>query len=425
MTGSKVVLGLQWGDEGKGKAIDVLGGDMDLVVRCQGGANAGHTVVIGGQKFVLHLLPSGAFHTRMTCVIGNGVVVDPLCLQQELRDLGPAGDELRGRLLVSDRAHLLLPIHTYLDRVREELRGSAKVGTTLRGIGPCYSHKAQRCGLRCGDLADWDAFHGKVLDLVTETNRLWEPVSGQALDGEALFAEIEEPCRELAPLVGDTVARLQAAHAAGESILFEGAQGTMLDIDFGTYPFVTSSNTGVGGIVTGSGLSHKCLGEVIGILKAYTTRVGAGPFPTELGEAEGVDDLRSRGGEFGATTGRPRRCGWLDLVVGGHACRINGVDNLTLTKLDVLSGFETLRVCVAYRRDGAEHRSFPADLADLERSEPVYAELPGWRERIDDCTVYADLPAEARAYVEFIEDYTGVRVGFIGTGPDREATIVR
>ncbi|MBA3684490.1 MAG: adenylosuccinate synthase, partial [Planctomycetes bacterium] len=320
-----VVLGLQWGDEGKGKVIDLLSGRCDFVVRCQGGANAGHTVVVDGKKTVLHLLPSGALHPGAACVIGNGVVIDPLALLRELAELGDFGKELAKRLAVSDRAHLVLPYHKAMDAAVEHRKGDSKVGTTLRGIGPCYGDKIARTGLRCGDLADLVGFERRLrehLRLFNEQLLAWN-VTQLAVD-EAV-AQVMPACRTVAGFVRDTASMLHRAAEADKTILFEGAQGIMLDVDYGTYPFVTSSNTGIGGVITGSGLSHRHLGQVIGIVKAYSTRVGGGPFPVELKDAVG-DALRERGGEFGATTGRPRRCGWLDLVAVRFAARLNGVD---------------------------------------------------------------------------------------------------
>lgn len=424
MAGNKVVLGLQWGDEGKGKVIDVLASQVDGVVRCQGGANAGHTVVVDGHKTVLHLLPSGALHENATCIIGNGVVVDPLALRDELADLGEAGQLLAQRMLVSDRAHLVLPVHKALDAAYEAAKGDGKVGTTLRGIGPCYADKVARIGVRCADLRDAAGFEQVVREHTVAANRQLAFLGAPTVNVEDMLAQIRPACDLLRPMVADTVAWLHAAARADKSLLFEGAQGVMLDIDFGTYPFVTSSNTGVGGVITGSGLSHKHLGEVIGIVKAYTTRVGSGPFPAELDDARG-EALRQRGGEFGATTGRPRRCGWLDLVVVNHACALNGVDTIALTKLDVLSGEREIPVITGYQCDGNDLPGMPADCQDLARVTLKTTVLPGWQECLDSCRQFSDLPVAAQDYVRFIEAQTGVRVGYIGVGPGREATIVR
>ncbi len=419
---NKVVLGLQWGDEGKGKVIDVLAGSTDYVVRCQGGANAGHTVVNKGKKTILHLLPSGALHKDALCVIGNGVVVDPIALAEELDSLNELEVELESRLRVSDRAHLVLPYHKILDQVNEERRGDKKVGTTLRGIGPCYGHKMSRQGLRCGQVKR-DDFEEILTAQMKNVLRQLADMGATGFDLEAMKAEVLPYCERLKPFVVDTVDLLHQAVAANKCLLFEGAQGVMLDIDCGTYPYVTSSNTGIGGVITGSGLNHKDVGEVIGIVKAYTTRVGEGPFPTELDDA-GAEELRQRGGEFGATTGRPRRTGWLDLVVVSYACRLNGMDTIALTKLDVLSTGDDIEVCVAYELNGERINTVLACLDDLAKATPIYETLPGWSEDITGCRSFADLPANAQAYVRFIEERTGVRVGYIGVGPDREETIV-
>lgn len=422
--GNTVVLGLQWGDEGKGKVIDLLAGSFAYVVRCQGGANAGHTVVVDGRKTVLHLLPSGALHEAATCLIGNGVVVDPVALSTELDDLGQVGTELERRLRISDRAHLVLPCHKTLDAAIETRKGAGKAGTTLRGIGPTYADKAQRLSLRAGLLREPKLWRERFLAhaaLANEQLRAW----GHAgIDPAASWEQVRPACERAAPLVADTVAELHQAVAAGQRILFEGAQGVMLDIDHGTYPYVTSSNTGVGGVITGSGVSHRDLGLVIGIVKAYTTRVGAGPFPVELDNPIG-EALRKRGNEYGATTGRPRRCGWLDLAVVDYACKLNGVDAIALTKLDVLTGEPELPVCVGYQRGGRKLPSMPADSEALADVEPVYERLGGWSEDISGCRDWAALPAAARAYVEFIERRIGVRIGWIGTGAGRNDVIVR
>ncbi len=419
-----VVLGLQWGDEGKGKVIDLLSGSVDVVVRCQGGANAGHTVVVDGKKTILHLLPSGALHEGARCVIGNGVVVDPLALQSELADLDEAGVNLRPRLSVSDRAHLVLPYHKALDAAREAARGAGKVGTTLRGIGPTYQHKMARTGLRCGQVCDSESFRVALSKQVDAANQELAALGADTLALDTVLSEAMPACEAMAPMVCDTAAIVHEAVAADKRLMFEGAQGVLLDIDFGTYPYVTSSNTGIGGVITGSGASHKDVGEVIGIVKAYTTRVGEGPFVTELDEVAGKE-LRDRGGEYGATTGRPRRCGWLDLVITSFACRLNGVDTIALTKLDVLSSGDDIDICVAYELDGARIDAPPASVEDLARAKPVYEKLQGWSEDITGCRNFEDLPVAAQEYVQYIEQQTGVKVGYIGVGPDREQTICR
>jgi adenylosuccinate synthase len=422
--GNAVVLGLQWGDEGKGKVIDLLASQADVVVRCQGGANAGHTVVVKGKKSVLHLLPSGILHEQARCIIGNGVVVDPLALCHELDELISGGADPTARLLVSDRAHLVLPSHKALDAAYENRKGDAKVGTTLRGIGPCYSDKVARTGLRCGELRDLATFERKLRTLLAGVNEQLVHLGAKALEVDAAVAQIMPACKRIAPLIADTAALLHQAAAKNQHFLFEGAQGVLLDIDYGTYPFVTSSNTGVGGVIAGSGLSHRSLGEIIGVVKAYSTRVGSGPFPVELLDAKG-EDIRKRGHEFGATTGRPRRCGWLDLVAVGFACRLNGVDSIALTKLDILDTEAEVPVCVAYELDGQRIDTIPARIDDLARAKPVYEVLPGWKSPINNARTYDALPANARRYIEFIEQRLGVRVRWIGTGPGREEIVIR
>lgn len=424
MPRNRVVLGLQWGDEGKGKVIDLLAADADLVVRCQGGANAGHTVVVGGKKTVLHLLPSGVLNENARCIIGHGVVLDPVALCHELDDLLAGGCDAAKRLVVSDRAHLVLPSHPHMDKAQEIARGAAKVGTTLRGIGPCYTDKAARSGIRAGELADLPAFERKMREHIAKSNVIAKALGADALDVEAAVAAYMPAAKRVAALVNDSICILHQAMAGGRSFLFEGAQGAQLDLDCGNYPYVTSSNTGIGGILTGSGLSHKQLGEVIGVVKAYSTRVGSGPFPTELNDARG-EALRKRGNEFGSTTGRPRRCGWLDLVVVGYACRLNGIDALALTKLDILDGEAELPVCTGYRIDGKVYDGPPARIEDLARAEPVYQVLPGWKKPSTGARAVGDLPAEARAYIEFIEKRVGVPVRWIGTGAGRDEIVVR
>jgi adenylosuccinate synthase len=421
---NKVVLGLQWGDEGKGKVIDLLAARTDVVVRCQGGANAGHTVVVNGKKSVLHLLPSGILHDQAQCIIGNGVVVDPLALCHELDELISGGADPTPRLLVSDRAHLVLPSHKALDAAFEANKGAAKVGTTLRGIGPCYADKIARTGLRCGELRDLPAFTAKLRTHLALVSSQLVHLGAKPLDVDAAIAQIMPACTRIAPLIADTADLLHRASAAGKAFLFEGAQGVLLDIDYGTYPFVTSSNTGVGGVIAGSGLSHKSLGEVIGVVKAYSTRVGSGPFPVELLDAKG-EEIRQRGHEFGATTGRPRRCGWLDLVAVGFACRLNGVDSIALTKLDILDPEAEIPVCVAYEIDGKRSDTIPSRIDDLARAKPIYEILPGWRSPLNPVRRWDDLPLNARRYIEFIEKRLGVRVRWIGTGPGREEIVIR
>ncbi|HOW96978.1 MAG TPA: adenylosuccinate synthase [Kiritimatiellia bacterium] len=419
---STVLIGAQWGDEGKGKIIDVLSARADWVVRYQGGSNAGHTVEIGEQRFVLHLIPSGLLHPACRGIIGNGVVVDPVALLKEIDGLRERGIEPAGRLFVSDRAHVVLPFHRLLDARREQNRaGGTLIGTTKRGIGPAYGDKASRVGLRMADLVAPD-----LADLLrprlAEQNRILEALGAPAMDTAAVVAEYQAAAARLAPFVADTIPMLHAAVARGERILFEGAQGTMLDIDFGTYPFVTSSNATAGGACAGSGVPPHRIGQVVGVVKAYTTRVGEGPFPTELKDETGAR-LREEGREFGATTGRPRRCGWFDAVVARHAVMINGIDWWAVTKLDVLDALETLRICTAYECDGRRLEHVPADVRVLERCRPVYEDFRGWRSSTREATRFEDLPERARAYLARLEELTGAPVGILSVGPRRESTL--
>ncbi len=418
-----ILIGAQWGDEGKGKVIDVLTADADWVVRYQGGSNAGHTVIVGRDKHVLHLIPSGILRAGKRCVIGHGVVLDPLELLKEMDDVAATGQTLAGRFFVSDRAHLVLPYHRRFDAGREaRLAAGQKIGTTQRGIGPAYTDKAARTGLRAGTLLEPDL--PEILTArLADANRQLALLGLEPLDAPAEVARLTAAAGRLAPYIADTIGLLHAAHARGESILFEGAQGTMLDLDYGTYPFVTSSSATAGGACTGTGLSPRAVDRVVGVVKAYTTRVGEGPFPTELRDATG-EQLRATGHEFGATTGRPRRCGWFDAVVARYAARVNGIDEWALTKLDVLDGFETIRVCTGYRCDGRTLDTIPADARRYGRCEPVYEDLPGWRADITGVRRFGELPAACRAYIGRLETLTGVPVGVMSVGPARESTFL-
>lgn len=417
-----MLVGLQWGDEGKGKIVDMLAPRMRYVVRWQGGNNAGHTVVVDGEKLVFHLLPSGILHPEITCVIGNGVVVDPDVLLREIDQIEAQGAPLdRSRLVLSTDAHVIMPYHRVLDQLREAALGGAKIGTTGRGIGPTYEDKVGRRGVRVSDLLDRDALRARLMAALPEKNRMiTEWYGGAALDLEALMAWAEPLAARLAPLVDDTVGLLDRASRAGEPILLEGAQGTFLDVDHGTYPYVTSSSTVAGGACAGAGVGPTAIHAVIGIAKAYATRVGSGPFPTAAaGDAE--ERLRRVGGEFGATTGRARRCGWFDAVLTRHAIRLNGVTHLVITKLDVLSGLDEVPVCVAY--EGLNHVPSGADA--LTAARPIYKNLPGWREDLSDVRRWEDLPANARAYLEALEALVGVPIGMVSVGADRQSVIVR
>jgi adenylosuccinate synthase len=422
------IFGAQWGDEGKGKIIDLLAREADCVVRYQGGPNAGHTVVVGGEKFVLHLIPSGILHPGKVNVIGNGVAVCPVALRTEMRELEARGVEVNPRSLrISGAAHVIFEHHRRIDRLAEHWRGSRKIGTTGRGIGPCYADKASRTGLRIADLIDPDRLRSRLTPVLTEKNALIESLPGESpIDLEATLSQVSELGGELAPFVADTGAEVRRAWRAGQRILFEGAQGAMLDLDHGTYPFVTSSSTGLGGVGTGAGFPPNRIERVTGIAKAYCTRVGEGPFPSEDKGPEG-DRIRKEGNEFGATTGRPRRCGWLDLVALRYALDLNGATSLILTNLDVLSVFERLPVAVAYRLPGGggEVSEYPGHLAGMEGVEPVYDVRPGWGTDIAAVRRYEELPPAAREYVEWIEERIGVPIEMLSVGPERDAVIPR
>jgi len=421
---SVVILGTQWGDEGKGKIVDLLTDRASAVVRFQGGHNAGHTLVIGGEKTVLHLIPSGILRDNVECMIGNGVVLSPDALMDEMKMLEDRGVPVRERLRISEACQLILPYHVALDLAREQARGSAAIGTTGRGIGPAYEDKVARRGLRLGDLFHRERFAaklGEVLDyhnFVLKNYFKTDVIDFQkTLDDALALAEI------LQPMVSDVTQRLAELRAEGANILYEGAQGSLLDIDHGTYPFVTSSNTTAGGACTGSGVGPLNLDYVLGITKAYTTRVGAGPFPTELFDEMG-EHLAKRGHEFGSTTGRARRCGWFDAVALRRSVQINSVSGLCVTKLDVLDGLDTLRICVGYRCDGQESAVPPVGAENFATCEPVYEDLPGWKESTIGITRYEDLPEAARAYLKRIEEVVGTPVDMISTGPDRDQNIL-
>ena len=418
------VLGAQWGDEGKGKIVDLLTPRFECVARYQGGHNAGHTVYVSSRKFVLHLIPSGILHPRVTCYIGNGVVVDPHALFAEIDELAGLGIDVTGRLFVSDKAHVILPYHRELDILAEARRGERKIGTTSRGIGPAYEDKIGRRGVRIGDLADASEespLAQAVRENVGARNRL---VGDVAMNWTQVLADLRAWWPRLRPLVADVSWELHQAMRAGRSVLFEGAQGTLLDIDHGTYPFVTSSNATAGGAATGLGVGPRAIERVLGVAKAYTTRVGAGPLPTELLGPMG-ERLRETGQEYGASTGRPRRCGWFDAVAVRYAARINGLDALAITKLDVLDGLPELSVCTAYRCNGSEIAEMPADVAQLSACEPVYETLSGWSRPTRGVTDWNALPPEAQRYVTRLEEVTGVPATIVSTGSERDHTIVR
>ena len=428
-----VIIGAQWGDEGKGKATDLLGSRIDYVVKFNGGNNAGHTVVVGDEKYALHLLPSGILTPGVVPVIANGVVIDIEVLFNELTALKSRGVDI-SRLLVSSNAHVITQYHRTLDKVTERFLGKRQIGTTGRGIGPAYADKINRVGIRIQDLFDENILRQKVEGALHQKNHLLVKIyNRRAIAADEIVDDLLSYADRLRPMVADTSLELHRALEAGKTILFEGGQATMLDVDHGTYPFVTSSNSTSGGAATGSGIAPNKIDRVIGIVKAYTTRVGAGPFPTELLDREGDwnytaeagEWLRSKGFEFGTTTGRPRRTGWYDAPIARYAARINGVTDFVMTKLDVLTGLETIPVCVAYEVDGVRVEEVPASQSDFHHAKPIYEEFPGWSEDISGARTFDDLPKNAQDYVLAIEAMSGSRISAIGVGPDREAIVVR
>lgn len=420
----RIVLGAQWGDEGKGKIVDLLSDRAHWVARYQGGANAGHTLKFDDTEFVLHLIPSGIFHKDVHCVIGNGTVIDPEALLTEIDAIKKMGTELEGRLFVSETAHVILPYHKIWDQAHEASMGDQKIGTTGRGIGPAYVHKISRAGIRMMDLLDEDELRSRVTSNAAEINMSLKGLgSSEHVEVEPVVKQMLEAGQKLKPFITDTVDLLNNAHASGETIMLEGAQGSLLDVDHGTYPYVTSSSPTSGGACTGTGLPPTAITNVMGITKAYCTRVGNGPFPTELLDDTG-ELLRKTGHEFGATTGRPRRCGWIDLVALRYAVRINGINEIALTKLDVLDQFDEIKLCTDYTIDGQETRHFPLNLKHLEEARPVYTSLPGWNQSTVTANTRSELPENTREYLNFIEEYLQVPIRIISTGPKRSQTIV-
>jgi adenylosuccinate synthase len=415
------ILGAQWGDEGKGKIVDLITPGFSIVARYQGGHNAGHTVYVNGRKFVLRLIPSGILHPGVTCVIGNGVVVDPVALFAEIDELTSAGIDVGRRIVVSDKAHVILPYHRDLDLLSEARRGDRKIGTTSRGIGPAYEDKIARRGIRVGDLADPAGLEQSVRDNVNARNRL---VQDNPMDARVVLDQLRQHAERLKPWIRDVSLMLAQAMRDGQSILFEGAQGTLLDIDHGTYPYVTSSNASIGGVCTGLGVPPKAISAVLGVAKAYTTRVGEGPLPTELSGEMG-NRLREGGNEYGAVTGRPRRCGWYDAVAARYAARINGLDALALTKLDVLDGLSQVEICTAYSSGSRTLTEFPSDLAQLAACKPVYQSMPGWTSPTKGARKWTDLPDAAQRYIARLEEVSGVQAAIISTGSERDDTIIR
>ena len=419
-----ILVGSQWGDEGKGKITDFLAERSDVIVRSQGGNNAGHTVISGGEEYKLHLIPSGILYKDSLNIIGNGVVIDLAVLLKEMDELKERGVSFN-HFHISDRAHLIMPYHKVLDGLEEEAKGDGKIGTTKRGIGPAYADKVNRVGIRVCDLIDFSEFERKLHQVLKQKNVLLEKVYGQEpMDEKAIVEEYKVLAELVRPYVADTSVLLDKELKAGKKVLFEGAQAVHLDIDHGTYPFVTSSSPCAGGALTGTGVGPTKINQVIGVAKAYTTRVGEGPFPTELFDEMG-EELRKVGGEYGVTTGRPRRCGWLDAVLLRYSVRVSGVTDLALTKLDVLDGLDEIKICVGYRYGDEELTEFPASLNRMEGCEPIYETLPGWKEDITGCGSYEDLPEKAKAYIARVEDLTGAPVSIVAVGPERHQTIVR
>lgn len=421
----RVVIGAQWGDEGKGKIVDLLSDKAEYVARFQGGANAGHTLKFDDKEVVLHLVPSGIFNGDANCIIGNGVVIDPIALVKEIEGVKAMGFSLDNRFFISQTAHVILPYHKILDQLKEKRRAKDAIGTTGRGIGPAYVSKVARIGIRMIDLLDKTVLKKKIEQNILDINYALENLYKEpVLNADDLMAELEPAINTLTPFICNTSNMLHEAIEAGEQILLEGAQGCLLDVDHGTYPYVTSSSPTSGGACTGTGVPPTAITHVMGITKAYCTRVGNGPFPTEL-EDETGEELRKKGHEFGATTGRPRRCGWLDLVALKYAVRINGMNELTLTKMDVMDGFEEIQVCTSYKVDGEETRVFPLCLDEVEKVEPVYTTLPGWDKDISGMTEWDELPDTAKSYITFVEEYLDVKFTIISTGPKRSDTIIR
>lgn len=419
-----IVLGAQWGDEGKGKMTDYLAEEADVVVRFQGGNNAGHTVEVGDRQYKLHLIPSGILYDNKLNVIGNGVVVDPKALFEEIGYLEKEGVEVTPeKLIISDRAHLIMPYHRVLDVLKEKARGKNDIGTTGKGIGPCYTDKFERCGIRVCDLLHEDVFEEKLRENIRMKNEyITKVLVGEALDVEEILVQYKQYAEKIRPFVKDTSVKVYDSIKEDKTVLFEGAQGMLLDIDHGTYPYVTSSNTTAGGVSNGIGVGPNMITNAVGITKAYTTRVGKGPFPTEL-ENETGEWIRTKGHEYGVTTGRSRRCGWLDLVIVKSAVRVSGLTSLAVTKIDTLAGLDKLKVCVGYKFNGEIIDYFPASLEDLAKCEPVYEEFDGWDDSVADARSYDEIPENAKKYLERISEFTGTRISIVSVGPKRDQTM--
>ena len=417
-----LVCGAQWGDEGKGRFVDYLAETADMVIRYQGGNNAGHTVITGGVTYKLHLIPSGILYKNKTCIIGNGLVVDPKALLDEIEMLREHGIDT-SCLCLSDRAHVLMPYHRLMDELNEEQLGDNKIGTTKKGIGPAYTDKTSRVGIRFCDMLDTEDFKALVKKRTAEKNELITKIYGRdPVDADAIIKEYTGYAEKLRPYIKDTALMIYEAYAAGKSLLFEGAQGMLLDLDFGTYPYVTSSHPTSGGVFSGAGIGPRALTEIVGVVKAYSTRVGEGPFTSELIDATG-DMIREKGHEYGTTTGRPRRCGWLDLVTVAYAARINGITQIALSRMDTLGGFDEVKICVGYQFEGKTIKNYPASLKDVAKCEPIYETFKGWAANLSYIRKFEELPEAAQVYVRFIEDYLNVPVTMIGVGPQREECI--
>lgn len=413
------VIGLQWGDEGKGKIIDILAEDYDIIVRYQGGGNAGHTLFINNEKYVFHLIPSGILHPGKRCVIGNGIVIDPGLFLEEVAELSKRNINVNGNLFISDRAHVVFPYHKKLDLLIEKQKGDLMIGTTGRGIGPCYTDKIARNGIRIAELYHKEHFKMKLKKTIEEKNRLFVNLyDSEPISWKEVYEEYSAYAERIRPFVCDTIELMTEAISANKKILFEGAQGTLLDVDFGTYPYTTSSNAAVCGVSSGIGVSPKQIHNVLGIMKAYTTRVGSGPFPTEI-VGNLAEHIRKKGGEFGATTGRPRRCGWFDAVAMQYSVKINDVDSAVITKLDVLDDQEKVKICIGYKRGKKIYYNFPADLDVLDVCEPIYEELSGWMEDTSGVRKKEDIPENAINYIRAIEGHLGLKTKMISVGPDR------
>lgn len=420
----RIVIGAQWGDEGKGKIVDLLASQAHVVARYQGGANAGHTIVHGNKKYVLHLIPSGILHEGVMCILGNGVVIDPIALFDEIKMLSEMGIAMHDRLMISPHAHIILPYHKLIDQAKEKYLGENQVGTTKRGIGPAYVDKIDRSGIRAIDLIHPDTLERKLSKAITEKNKIIKAFGSEELPIEPTIKQFKEIGQQLKPLIGDSVKYLFESNQTGKEILLEGAQGTLLDIDHGTYPFVTSSNASAGGACTGLGIGPSYINHVMGVVKAYNTRVGNGPFPTEFDEVFS-EKVRKLGGEYGAVTGRPRRCGWLDLVQLKYAMMVNGIDELAITKLDVLDTLDELKVCVGYKMDGAKINYPVTDARKLGKVEPVYESLTGWTADTSKARKFKDLPEKAQKYLQFIEAYMeDAKIKIVSVGQERDRTMM-